>query len=173
VPDLFVPTAATATATAATTATATAATAAVISKGDFAALPGISSWETEQLKDAYDAITTAEKWHEMATFSEPSFMMARGAWLNQVQSHMKLLDHHSGSSYGCMMRCMEYIACNGWDAYVAGYIREYEEKQARKRREEEEAAARRRADTEEDEINRRRFERWMANDIYPLNTYYS
>lgn len=157
----------------ATAATTTATTAAAISKGNFVALPGISSWEAEQLKDAYDAITTAEKWHEMATFSEPSFMMARGAWLNQVQSHMKLLDHHSGASYGCMMRCMECIARDGWDAYVAGYIREHEEEQARNRREEEEAAVRRRANTEEDDINRRRFERWMANEIHPLNLYHS
>ena len=104
-----------------------------IPAGNFTALPGMSSWEADQLKDAYDAITAAEKWYEMATFSEPSFMMSRATWLKEVQSKMRLLDHHSGASYGCMMRVMECIAREGWDSYVAGYIRAREEEEARKR----------------------------------------
>lgn len=154
-----------------TTSLTTADSGPTIPKGFFAALPGMATWEADQLKDAYDAITTAEKWQEMATFSEPSFMMSQAPWLNEVQRNMKLLDHHSGASYGCMMRIMEMIATHGWDAYVANYIQKHEEEE--RGRTAREADARRRADTEEAALNTRRFERWIPNEIHPICTYHS
>ena len=103
----------------------------------------------------------------MATFSEPSFMMSRAPWLTEVQRHMKLLDHHSGASYGCMMRVMEMIAVHGWDRYVEHYIQKHTEEEQRRQQQE----ARRRADTEEADLNARRFERWIPTEIHPMNTY--
>jgi hypothetical protein len=87
-------------------------------RGDFASIPGMSSYEAELLKDAYDAATITESWDNFRTFSEESFMFSRSSWLNNVQNAMKLLDQHSGSSYGFVMRVIEHIAKHGWDTYV-------------------------------------------------------
>jgi hypothetical protein len=91
-------------------------------RGDFSSLPGMSAYEAEMLKDAYDAATVTESWDNFRTFSEQSFMFSRSPWLNNVQNAMKLLDQHSGSSYGFVMRVMEHIAKHGWDTYAREYI---------------------------------------------------
>lgn len=91
-------------------------------RGDFSSLPGMSSYEAEMLKDAYDAATVTESWDNFRTFSEQSFMFSRSEWLNNVQNAMKLMDQHSGSSYGFVMRVIEHIAKHGWDTYAREYI---------------------------------------------------
>lgn len=70
------------------------------------------------LADAYEAITKAECWNKMATFAEKSFMFSNTPWLQEVQKHMQLLEEHSESSYGIVMRVMEFIAKNGWPVYI-------------------------------------------------------
>ncbi len=77
---------------------------------------------TQFLRDIYDAVSELNMWENMRNFSEESFMFSRSAWLSQVQGKMKLMDTHSGSSYGCSMRIIESIAKDGWDAYVAGRL---------------------------------------------------
>lgn len=99
-----------------------------IKPGDFATIASLKNVTEEQrqfalsdvsfLNDAYDAITNAECWEHMKNFHDESFMFSRAPFLNKVQSHMKMLDQHSGASFGCIMRQMEYIAKKGWDAYV-------------------------------------------------------
>lgn len=93
--------------------------------GQFSSVAGIDNYEASLLQDAYDAITVAEAWEFMRTFSEQSFMFSQSAVLAQVQAHMKTLDQHSGSSYGCVMRTMEAIAKDGWESWAtarAAYI---------------------------------------------------
>jgi hypothetical protein len=88
-------------------------------KGKFADIPGISASDAEFLQDAADAITAAEAWDYIRNFSEKSFMFSSAAELSQIQAHMKMMDQHSGSSYGYVMRHMEKIAKEGWESYVA------------------------------------------------------
>ena len=88
-------------------------------KGRFADIPGISTSDAEFLQDAADAITAAEAWDYIRNFAGESFMFSRSAELSQIQAHMKMMDQHSGSSYGIVMRHMEKIAKEGWENYVA------------------------------------------------------
>ena len=86
--------------------------------GDFTFLP-IALGEREMLDDAYKAVSVSESWDAMK--QEPSgggFMFSEDAWISQINRHIKY-DGHSGSSYGWTMRQMQFIALNGWDAYVA------------------------------------------------------
>ncbi len=99
--------------------------------GDFAAIPGMDSWEASMLKDIYDAVTAANCWDAMKESSVESFMFHGPSWVNQVHKHMKLHDQHSGSSYGITMRNVESIAKNGWEPYVNGRVAYYEERLAR------------------------------------------
>ena len=104
-----------------------------IIKGKFADIAGIDKYEAALFQDAADAITAAEAWEYIRTFSGESFMYSRsaelhevcdgnpasqGSELSQIQAHMKMLDEHSGSSYGITMRHMEKIAKEGWESYV-------------------------------------------------------
>ncbi len=101
------------------------------SPGDFLAIPGMDRWEASMLKDIYDAVTSANCWDAMKQSAVESFMFHGPAWVNQVHAHMKLLDQHSGSSYGITMRIVESIAKKGWEAYVNGRVAYYEERLAR------------------------------------------
>ena len=87
--------------------------------GDFTFLPA-NLGEREMLADAYKAVSISEAWDAMK--QEPSggkgFMFSDDAWISQINRHIKY-DGHSGGSYGWTMRQMQFIALNGWDAYVA------------------------------------------------------
>lgn len=89
-----------------------------VAPGDFHKIPEMDSWEADMLKDIYDAVSKLNMWENMRNFSEQSFMFSRSTWLSQVQSNMKLMDSHSGSSYGICMRIIESIAKTGWDTFV-------------------------------------------------------
>jgi hypothetical protein len=93
-----------------------------IQPGDFASIPGMHPDDAKLFSDAYQAITITGNWDTMKNFgsepSETSFMFSSAPFLNEVQKHMKMLDDHSGSSYGCVMRNMEYIAKHSWDSFV-------------------------------------------------------
>jgi hypothetical protein len=88
----------------------------------FADIAGISKSDAEFLQDAADAITAAEAWEYIRTLETPEgrgFMFFESAELTQIQAHMKMMDQHSGASYGVTMRHMEMIAKEGWERYVA------------------------------------------------------
>lgn len=86
--------------------------------GDFANIPGINQFDIKYFKDAYDAVTEAEKWGDLKTANVESFMFSPPDFMGAITSKMKLMDQHSGASFGVTMRNMEYIAKNGWDAFV-------------------------------------------------------
>jgi hypothetical protein len=93
-----------------------------VQPGDFTSIPGMSSGYAELFSDAYQAITVTENWDSIKNFgsnpSETSFMYSNAPFLRNIEKHMKMLDDHSGSSYGITMRNMEYIAKHGWNAFV-------------------------------------------------------
>ena len=77
--------------------------------------PGDFSWsaEKEMLADAYQAITITGSWDFFRNLSPPEgkgYMFWDNPELQKVQAAMKLLNMHSGASYGYIMRCMESIA---------------------------------------------------------------
>lgn len=79
-------------------------------------------------KNMHTAISQTELWDWMRTF-EPEqskgFMFSEAPELNRIQAKMAedpVSGNHSGSSYGCMMRSMQYIAKNGYDKYKADYL---------------------------------------------------
>lgn len=92
-------------------------------EGDFSFLlnKGFSESSITYLQDAYDAITRLNLWKELAEFTpnkDEGFMFTSHPLLNKINCEMKLLSSHSGSSYGWVMRTMEFIAKKEWNNYV-------------------------------------------------------
>jgi hypothetical protein len=78
--------------------------------------------EKKMVQAGIDAVTGAEMWDWMKSY-EPEegkgFMYSDHPNLDKINSRMhKLYDGHSGSSYGWTMRQLEFIAKNGFTAYV-------------------------------------------------------
>jgi len=84
----------------------------------FTDIAGISKSDAEMLQDAADAVTTAEAWEYIRNFAGESFMFSSSPEISEIQAHMKMMDQHSGCSYGVVMRHMEMIAKEGWESYV-------------------------------------------------------
>ena len=74
-------------------------------------------------KNMHSAITQTELWDWMSTYSPPQgFMFSEAPELDRINAKMcedPVSQNHSSSSYGCMMREMEFIAKNGYDAFKA------------------------------------------------------
>ena len=85
----------------------------------FSELPGMDHIDADMLNDAYEAITVTSSWPSMKNFSGESFMFSRDPFVANIMNAMAWRDRHSGASFGCTLRVMEFIAKNGWDAYVA------------------------------------------------------
>lgn len=86
--------------------------------GDFSFLRDESS--RRYASDTYQAVTKAEAWDLMK--EDPGnggFMFSADQRYKLIQAKMELRGEHSGSSYGWSMRQVQYIAQNGWNAYVA------------------------------------------------------
>ena len=67
------------------------------------------------LKDAYDAITSAEMWPKMREDpGEGGYIYSGHEYINAITLKMKLIEEHSGASFGWMMRVMQRIAREGW-----------------------------------------------------------
>ena len=89
-----------------------------IEPGDFSFLDVL---EREMLTDAYRAVTVTESWEAMK--QEPGsggFMFSGDAYMKPINAAMKY-DDHSGFTYGWTMRNIQYIAQNGWGAYLEKY----------------------------------------------------
>jgi len=70
--------------------------------------------------DTYQAVTKAEAWDLLKEDpGEGGFMYSGNQRYKVIQAKMELIGEHSGSSYGWSMRQVQYIAQNGWNAYVA------------------------------------------------------
>jgi len=81
-------------------------------------LPKLSPSYQEILTDAYETITRLGLWEKMK--EDPGsggFMYSGHNYISEISSAIKY-DGHSGASFGWTMRVMQFIAKNGWDAYV-------------------------------------------------------
>ena len=72
---------------------------------------------------AFDAITQLELWPFIKNFNEKSFMFSSAPELNQIYKQIEKLGYegHSGGSFGCIMRSMEYIGKNGLKQFEEEY----------------------------------------------------
>jgi hypothetical protein len=71
-------------------------------------------WEREMLVNAWQAITSTNNWDFVAQ-SIGSFMWSTDPRINQISIQMERLGYtgHSGCSFGCTMRNMQYLAQHG------------------------------------------------------------
>jgi len=72
----------------------------------------------DQRTSMYNAVTQAEAWEWLRTFSGESFMFSQDPMVSKISNLDTNADNHSGASFGCCMRVMEYIAKNGWVAWT-------------------------------------------------------
>ena len=89
--------------------------------GDFSFLA--DEFDRKQSADFYQAITKAEAWEFMKQDPGEGGFMFSTTWNGeQIHRHMTTLGEHSGASYGLGMRRMQYIAKNGWEAFVSAML---------------------------------------------------
>ena len=75
------------------------------------------------LKSAHKAISTCELWEWLRIYmprEDSGFMWSVSSELDRINQELwkdPLNENHSGSSYGMVMRIMEYIAKNEYDCY--------------------------------------------------------
>jgi hypothetical protein len=81
----------------------------------------IPQFERIMYVTAYDAITQLELWDYMKNFNESSFMFSDSSEVVRIYNKIEQLGYrgHSGASFGCIMRSMQYIATYGLDAFVS------------------------------------------------------
>lgn len=94
-------------------------------RGDFSFLPKKNSSEILMLNDAFQAMERVEgSWDYLKRPDVPEkndgFMFSKDPFISKISSEVDKdgAIGHSGSSYGWTMRQIEYIAKNGWDAFV-------------------------------------------------------
>lgn len=85
----------------------------------------VSSYSQLYYKSAHKAITNCEMWNWLRNYQvdeNRGFMFTQGVpELTRISEEMakdSVNDGHSGASYGCTMRSMEYIAKNGYDDFI-------------------------------------------------------
>ena len=86
------------------------------------------NWSRTYFKSAHQAISRCELWNFLRNF-EPEdgkgFMFTRDVpeldRLNEEMSKDPVNGGHSGASYGCTMRNMEFIAKHGYQAFKESY----------------------------------------------------
>lgn len=89
---------------------------------DLSRLTRFGDNEIAMVQAGIDAVTGAEMWDWLNTYEPDAgkgFMYSEHPNLDKINDRMqKLYNGHSGSSYGWTMRQLQYIAKNGFDAYV-------------------------------------------------------
>jgi hypothetical protein len=83
---------------------------------------------------AFDAITQLELWSFMRNFTGESFMFSSDPQVGRIHDRIVQLGYggHSGCSFGCTMRAMEYIGKNGLDKFEQEYSRQTREEETQR-----------------------------------------
>lgn len=86
-------------------------------------------YERNMIVNAYNAITISEMWDFVKQPIE-SFMWSCDYRVRLIMDKMVELGYtgHSGSSFGTIMRMMQYIAINGLDQFKKYYLVNYDKK---------------------------------------------
>lgn len=85
----------------------------------------VSSYSQLYYKSAHKAITNCELWNWLRNYQlneDRGFMFTQGVTeldrINEEMAKDPVNDGHSGASYACIMRSMQYIAKNGYDDFI-------------------------------------------------------
>jgi len=83
----------------------------------------IPSGQRIMYETAFNAITQLELWAYMKNFKGKSFMFSGGPEVERIYNRIEQLGYngHSGCSFGCIMRTMEFIAKNGIERFEQDY----------------------------------------------------
>jgi hypothetical protein len=93
-----------------------------IPRGTFDALK-LDDWDREMISSGFEAVESVPGgWEFLSTYEpgEGGFMFSSPPpKMKEINTAIdKFYGGHSGGSYGCTMRILQFIAKNGWDAYV-------------------------------------------------------
>jgi hypothetical protein len=90
-------------------------------EGNFDYIP---HYDREVYANAWKAVTVTETWEFVKNYDVGSFMLSTDPRVHMIASKMVELgyDGHSGSSFGCIMRVMQYIAKYGEQKFMSKYI---------------------------------------------------
>ena len=82
------------------------------------------SSDREMYETAFTAITQLELWPYLKSFNEESFMFSDSKQVNEIYKKIEQLGYggHSGASFGCTMRTMQFIANRGVDGFKEKYL---------------------------------------------------
>jgi len=98
--------------------------------GNFDTL-NLPKWDREMIESGFQAVESVEGgWEHLRTYEPPEdkgFMFSRPPPKGQEIEDAVLHRYggHSGASYGCTMRVLQYIAKVGWDQYAEEMRMEY------------------------------------------------
>lgn len=74
---------------------------------------------SNELDDAYKAVSIAEAWDWLRTFNDShGFVFCTDPMMLKINRNIRY-DGHSGASFAWVMREMEFIAKHGWTAYIS------------------------------------------------------
>lgn len=90
-------------------------------EGNFDYIP---YYDREVYANAWKAVTVTETWEFVKNYDVGSFMLSTDPRVHMIASKMVELgyDGHSGSSFGCIMRVMQYIAKYDEQKFMSKYI---------------------------------------------------
>ena len=100
------------------------------SVGNFEGL-NLPTWDKEMIQSGFNAVTSVEGgWEFLRTYEPPinegfMFSLPTGKRLEIDQAIERNYGGHSGASYGCTMRVLEWIAKEGWNAYARNMLDKY------------------------------------------------
>ena len=99
--------------------------------GNFDGL-NLPDWDREMIESGVQAVSSVEGgWDFLKTYDPPQnegfmFVSSPPAKLKEIES--AVIDRysgHSGASYGCTMRVLQYIGKVGWNTYAKEMLDEY------------------------------------------------
>ncbi len=98
-------------------------------RGNFAGL-NLPKWDREMIESGFQAVSSVEGgWEFLSTYDpgQGGFMFSSPPpKMNEINDAVnRLYGGHSGASYGCTMRVLQYIAKRGWDVYAEEVLLEY------------------------------------------------
>lgn len=100
-----------------------------VSRGNFNAL-NLPKWDREMIESAFQAVDSVPGgWDFLSTYEpgEGGFMFSQPPpKMEEINDAVnRAYGGHSGASYGCTMRVIQYIAKYGWDNYARDMLKKY------------------------------------------------
>jgi hypothetical protein len=91
----------------------------------------LPEWDKQMIQSAFEAVENVEGgWEFLRTYTPPAdqgfmFSLPTGKRLEIDEAISNRYPGHSGASYGCTMRTIEFIAKQGWNAYARDVLSKY------------------------------------------------